>query len=308
MFDQLVLPILLYGSEIWAATDIMKLTKLNEVCTLEDIYSKLPQEKVNVHFCKFILGVSSKSVNMAVMAELGRYPVFIHAVTRMIKYYCRIKNMGKNTLISDALYEREQRSKSGVTTWTKSVQNIIDCLGLNIQQLCQDMAGSEYKKKQVGKQIRTLLDSRYTEYWNRQMGKQHGKLDTYAKIKDKFGYEEYLDCIKVDKHQVALTRLRVSNHRLHVETGRYKRPYIPRHERICELCQEEVEDEFHFICQCPALKTPRQSILGHETLTGNRQTLLSNLLSDFTICSASDIAFYISEAMLLRQNILSPTL
>ena len=109
------------------------------------------------------------------------------------------------------------------------------------------MAGSEYKNKQVGKQIRKTLESRYTEYWNRQMGKQQGKLNTYTWIKDKFEYEEYLDCIIVDKHQVALTRLRVGNHRLHVETGRYKRPYTPRHERICELCQEEVEGEFHFI-------------------------------------------------------------
>ena len=33
------------------------------------------------------------------------------------------------------------------------------------------------------------------------------------------------------------------------ETGRYHS--IPLENRICELCKMEVEDEKHFICQCP---------------------------------------------------------
>ena len=35
-----------------------------------------------------------------------------------------------------------------------------------------------------------------------------------------------------------------------VEVGRHKRPFIPRHQRRCHMCVEEVEDETHFMTHC----------------------------------------------------------
>ena len=49
----------------------------------------------------------------------------------------------------------------------------------------------------------------------------------------------------------ALSKLRVSSHRLEVESDRWVRPRrIPVHKRKCIVCQV-VEDEFHFIIECP---------------------------------------------------------
>jgi len=46
----------------------------------------------------------------------------------------------------------------------------------------------------------------------------------------------------------ALTKLRVSSYKLRIETGRYGRNLIERHERLCELCTSgQVEDEYHFL-------------------------------------------------------------
>ena len=60
--------------------------------------------------------------------------------------------------------------------------------------------------------------------------------------------ELYLDVIK-DKYLChALTKLRVSSHRLRIETGRYGSNRIERHERLCEVCTSgQVEDEYHFL-------------------------------------------------------------
>ena len=41
-------------------------------------------------------------------------------------------------------------------------------------------------------------------------------------------------------------KLRLSNHRLAIETVRYMRPYKKPNERICPLCKKEAEDEKHF--------------------------------------------------------------
>jgi hypothetical protein len=304
LFDQLVSPILLYGAEIWAALDTTKLLRLNETSTLEDLYDKLPQEKINIHFCKFLLGVSSKSTNNAVMAELGRYPISILAITRMIAYYARATHQEGNSLVGAALREMKGQANMGHVSWIRAAQNVVECLGLDLEQISANMASSSYLKKKTCTRIKTILMNRYNEYWKTQMNKQGGKLDSYRVFKDKFEYEDYLDVINNDKHRIAMSRLRISNHRLQVEVGRYKRPLVPRHDRICEFCQDGVEDEAHFLFQCPTYRTPRGEILGQESMIGDSQLLLKDLFVRGNICPLADVARYIYEAMILRQDTL----
>ena len=53
-----------------------------------------------------------------------------------------------------------------------------------------------------------------------------------------------------DFFRIVITRWRLSNHRLHVETGRYTKPKTPRKDRVCSLCMV-LEDENHVIYDCP---------------------------------------------------------
>jgi hypothetical protein len=56
--------------------------------------------------------------------------------------------------------------------------------------------------------------------------------------------EIFLDVIGNFEHRRCLTKLRISAHHLHIETGRYQG--IPPHQRLCEQCDSgEVEDEIH---------------------------------------------------------------
>jgi hypothetical protein len=50
MFDQLVFPILSYGSEIWVAQDLEKLLRMDNKPRIEKIVSKLPPKKLNTLF------------------------------------------------------------------------------------------------------------------------------------------------------------------------------------------------------------------------------------------------------------------
>ena len=45
--------------------------------SIEDIFDDLHIEKLNVTFCKYLLGVNKKASNLAVKGELGRYPLYI---------------------------------------------------------------------------------------------------------------------------------------------------------------------------------------------------------------------------------------
>ena len=46
--------------------------------------------------------------------------------------------------------------------------------------------------------------------------------------------------------------VRLSNHKLAIETGRYSRPFKKPEGRICPICKIEMEDEYHFLNICPA--------------------------------------------------------
>jgi hypothetical protein len=53
--------------------------------------------------------------------------------------------------------------------------------------------------------------------------------------------------------------LLISSHNLEIEHGRYFN--IPADQRICKLCKLTVEDEIHFLLECPKLEEARHDNL-----------------------------------------------
>ena len=78
----------------------------------------------------------------------------------------------------------------------------------------------------------------------------------------------YMDTYMSHSSRVAIGQLRVASHRLEIETGRHTG--VPREDRICRLCREEVESEEHFVCQCRAYAEIRDR---YEALFGGQPTL-----------------------------------
>jgi hypothetical protein len=78
-------------------------------------------------------------------------------------------------------------------------------------------------------------------------------LRTYRLFKNNFAFESYLDLDNFNRN--ILIRFRISAHNLEIEKGRHQN--IPLHERICKLCKLEIEDEIHFLLQCPILNSFR---------------------------------------------------
>jgi hypothetical protein len=52
-----------------------------------------------------------------------------------------------------------------------------------------------------------------------------------------------------------LTKFRISAHDLEIEKGRYIGLKV--HDRKCKLCKIDIEDECHFLLQCPKLEIER---------------------------------------------------
>ena len=75
---------------------------------------------------------------------------------------------------------------------------------------------------------------------------ENNKLFLYKNIKNNLDKEFYLSSNNFDSRRV-ITKLRVSDHNLAIEKGRYLK--IPRDQRLCLACNE-VDDEIHFILHC----------------------------------------------------------
>ena len=73
LFDALISPILLYGSEIWGVD-------------CNDQIEKDPAELVQIKFLKWLLGVNKYCSNNACRAETGRFPIKIEAQYRNFKF------------------------------------------------------------------------------------------------------------------------------------------------------------------------------------------------------------------------------
>ena len=91
---------------------------------------------------------------------------------------------------------------------------------------------------------------------------QKNKLRTFRKVKtiENYKCEDYLRQVTNIWHRITLTKLRLSNHKLAIETGRYVRPYKKPGERICPICKKDEEDEIHFLTLCPEYQEKRKNL------------------------------------------------
>merc|ERR1712082_560463 len=70
----------------------------------------------------------------------------------------------------------------------------------------------------------------------------------------------YLTTTTDPKLRKPLTKYRIGDHSLAIETGRHRQTWIPREDRWCSSCpQGEVETELHFLLHCNKYKEIRAS-------------------------------------------------
>lgn len=239
LFDKLVSPILDYSSEVWG------------FCQAKQI------ERVHLQFCKSLLGVKQSTQNNFIYGELGRTNYQTKRYHKIIKYWLKIITSEDNKYIN-YIYEimlDDIDSNQRKNNWARMVKNLLGSLGFNEVWLQQGVGDEKLFLKIVKQRLR----DNFIQTWNAEIN-QSTRSIFYRNIAD-FKYQDYLDAVKVKKFRNALSRLRVSSHRLEVETGRWNRPQrIEYVERKCRICNK-LEDEFHFVFECSAFESIRKTYI-----------------------------------------------
>ncbi len=229
MFDKQIMSILNY------ACDICYMWKQNY-----DI------KKVHLDYLKSLLNIKPSSCTPSVYAECGRFPLVIKQNILALKYWQILLESNINMLIRnayDSLYECFEFGQKYCGTYVNEILNEIEMTG-NKQCITFWEIKAISCKLHENFIMKTLNDISNID--------KYPKLHTYKIFKTDIRLVHYLLTLENHGLKIILTKFRISSHNLHIETGRYERPKLEPHLRLCVYCDmQTVENEFLFLLECP---------------------------------------------------------
>lgn len=258
LFNKLVKPILLYGSEIWGSGNI-------EII-----------ERVQLKFLKQILHLKRCTPNHIVYGEVGVLPMKVEIYTRMVSYWAKlIERNQDNPSLASLVYEvarsfYENCHISGKSTyfrWMSSIKTILDDNGFSGVWQSQTFFNQLWLKKAIKQKLTDI----FVNAWYNSVEND----SNYRIFKTHFGFESYLTKLHGNLLYYLIS-FRTRNHKFPCETGRWH--IIPHNERVCNLCKRELGDEFHYLLSCVELKQLRKQYIDQyyytRTNTSKYETLM----------------------------------
>ena len=172
--------------------------------------------------------------------EVGKFPLSTKIWSQMVKYFLRLSQRTKNKIIDDAF----DCAISANTRWVQTVSRLLKTNGFTNILLCPINIDKEAFQKQFIQRCRDI-------YLQNLLCPDSNRLNDYLRVRersDDYGFQSYLEKVKIVEHRTTLTRLRTGCTCLALDTGRFEN--IPRENRIRPLCKSGVEDAKHFLFEC----------------------------------------------------------
>ena len=187
LFDSLIRPIFLYAVEFWLPF-IMTKKSFESMENLFKFWESFKPEVLNQKVSRLLLSVHKKCSRIAVLGELGHYPVLVPALKLWLKYQYQIEKSNKSTLIFKALSDMK---KSQIENWYTKVEKMK--LLLKIPKLYG-------KPNKVGSIIEKNIKSKFERFFLDEInfvrrgsdGLDHNKLRFFKTLKGSFKTNPYL--------------------------------------------------------------------------------------------------------------------
>ena len=262
LFDSIVAPILLYGSEIWGHEDTLVHTV----------------EKVHLKFCKYLLKLNKSTPSYMIYGELGRMPLQTKIQNRVIGFWARILT-GKNEKIVFKLYSLQlalfNKQNEFQSNWLTDVKHTLDTCGMsNIwNEQSKDMNTNWVKCA-----LKLKLDDIYKQNWLNTM-ENAASSSNYRLFKQNFGFEPYLTVLPKTL-SVWLCKFRTRNNKMPIIKSKYNRLSNIENTKSCQLqaCDgNEIGDEYHYIFKCKSFHETRKKYI-KNSLANNPNILKMNTL------------------------------
>ena len=228
IFNAQIVPILLYGSEIWGP--YMDYDYVN--------WDKTKIERTQTQFLKRLLGCNYGTSNNMTRGEVGVRPLIVQVIKRVISYVGSIKQ--RTSSLVNVAFQCELYTEPNMVTFLNKFE--LDANDLHDKSKVQE---------------KKICDDNYDRYWSKAV-RESPKALSYILFKNNVSLEKYLNQVKNISHRKAMSRFRLSNHSLLIEKGRHLRPPLERNDRKCFICKNVIEDEKHFLITCPLYENQRE--------------------------------------------------
>ena len=228
LFHKTVLPILLYGCEVWGHKNVTE---------IEVFYRK---------FLKIILKLQKDTPNCMVYGETGTTPLRLLIDRRLISFWMKISE-GKETKLSYIIYKLILKLHQADYNfgWIEYIKNILEkCNLLDLWENQEQYESKIHFKSQIFRDLEFLQLCQWeTDVYN------HRRCKCYRMFKDNFStfmFENYLNLNFFQR--MSLTKFRCGSNRLPVHAHRYS---LNDADKICPLCDTgDIGDEYHYIFLC----------------------------------------------------------
>ena len=210
-------------------------------------------ESLHLSYLKRALGVKLQTSNSAVFGETGRCPIMVRQEKLVIGYWLKLMNTCPNNPLKLVYNELHRLSTKGYKTWCTHVGSLLKSVGMENIWDEQKLLVSVDNFKQMKAGFKNELENCYAQKWVKEINdiNRHPILRTYIGFKNNFCQEKYIERLNIRKYQRAISRFRVSSHRLGIETGRHQKPSLQPDKRLCQYCKSgKVDDELHFLVHC----------------------------------------------------------
>ena len=275
LFDKMILPILLYGCEIWGYS--------NNIECIEVFYRK---------FLKYTLRLNKQTTNCMVYGETGRKPLSITIKSKMICFWHKITVGADNKLsyklsyLLKKLHEQNRHS----SPWLKFIEDTLNTSGLGHVWLNPGAVKYNWLKKAIELRLSDL----YTHKWHEDINTMSSCL-TYRSIKPYIKREKYL-MLPNGSDRINLCKFRCRNIKIPVVALGYAYLNIDYENRICSICSLNViGDEYHYILECPALQTHRSRYISEFYMRNPNMDKFVLLFQSENVTTLTKLAKFVFE-------------
>ena len=202
-------------------------------------------ESIELDLLKSALGVKKGTPTNTLYQELKRGSIVSKIMDRQYAFAHKLAQISEEEALVVCFWSRSQH--------------------LSIAQYYNSLDNSNYARNKDNR-VQSLLASTQTKdiRYRELIGIDHPNCL----------YDSYVS----DSCRTVITRWRLSNYDLAIETGRYERPMIERDQRICRTCLVR-EDEEHVFFSCPLYANIRRE---HPNIFNESQTI-TNILNPLTV-------------------------
>jgi len=289
LFKALVQPALLYGAEVWGHTCLRHpgdpMVMRNEVENFQRV------------FLRTTLGLRRGTSLWVMYREAGMYPMQYVCLKVLLRFLSRVVHLPAREYVALAVQmacSAPHAVQEG--SWFGRLKAVVAAVlpqGLALRDVLDVAAG----QVDVDGILRHWRSHHYRAVWDilapdPRTAVLHVTRSTYHRwfaspLPDEdaeWTHAPCIDCAHVPhKHMLSLIRFRTGNHHLLVDLQRRGPVEVPRHARVCTLCDmHEVQDAAHIMLTCPHLDTARHDCAA--VFAGHSRML--PLFQDSTACPA----------------------